>query len=126
MSTVQIALLDADNVYLGMDEIEEKDLDPDLHVALPGGCDLPPNRYRWDGAQKTFVPIKGDAVKTVETTDTLAAIALGFAALAEQGAVLPAETERWMKFHFKSIDFAGAVQTTASQALVQLSLEGKK
>lgn len=52
---VQVARLDENGIYHGIDQIAPEDM-TDQHVHLPDGCDLPPGKYRWDSNIKAFLP----------------------------------------------------------------------
>lgn len=52
---VQVARLDADGVYQGIDLIEQGAV-TQQHVLLPDGCDLPPGKYYWDEGLRAFMP----------------------------------------------------------------------
>jgi hypothetical protein len=54
---MQVARLDADGVFQGVEEIDLAQLTVD-HVPLPDGCDLPPGRYRWLPERQAFWPIE--------------------------------------------------------------------
>lgn len=45
--TIKAAVLDAQNVYWGIDELENEAAITDRHVLSITQCDLPVGRYRW-------------------------------------------------------------------------------
>lgn len=64
-------------------------------VLVPDNCDLMPKKYRWDG--KAFWPIRPDPHAVLQQHDTLVAVARGFAAVRDSGAVtLPEQTLAWL------------------------------
>lgn len=105
-STVQVARLDANSIYQGVDEIDPGEL-TDSHVHLPNGCDLPPGKHRWDVQQKTFVPLQQGEDVDKPDPHALRSIAIGLMAIHEQGMPLPEETLQWLDFYSSSMDFLG-------------------
>jgi hypothetical protein len=45
--TIRAALLDADGVFLRIDELADASQITDRHLARITACDLPPGEYRW-------------------------------------------------------------------------------
>jgi hypothetical protein len=52
---VTVAILDANKIYLGMEQIKKSELTPS-HVQLPDGCDLPVGKYGWNSLHGMFMP----------------------------------------------------------------------
>lgn len=104
---LNLAVLDEQGVLTGFEEIEaENHTPPPDRVEVPGGCDLVPGRYRWDGDQFVPIPLRGGA-GIPEEPNTLRAIARGFMALRDQGTELPGETLDWISWYERSIDNQG-------------------
>ena len=98
----QIAKLDENNIYHGIEEIEDDALQPH-HVELPDGCDLPPGKYKWEG--RTFIPITDSLRIKINHPDALNAIAIGFISLQQDGILLPDETLEWLDHYITTQDF---------------------
>jgi len=115
---VQVAKLDADSVYWGLDEkaLEEvkagdvvfnaetfEHEDVDGVVFLVGGCDLKPGQYRWDGAQ--FVPLK---LKTPQPQPATPLVERALHELVSEmiaaGASVPEYTRKWHAWYAQSLD----------------------
>ena len=120
---VQVARLDANGIYQGIDEIDADDL-TETHVHLPNGCDLPPGTYRWDNDRKTFIALQRDDEAAAPDPHALRSIAVGLMALQQHGLTLPAETLNWLDFYCTSIDFMGNLNDETA-ALVELFLKRK-
>ncbi len=103
---VIVAKLDARDVFIGTEELEKAKVTP-MHVVLPDGCDLPPNKYRWDRGRKSFVPIAKGKEINEQSPLALNAIAAGFIALHLQGATLPSRTLDWLDYYIGTVDFYG-------------------
>lgn len=106
MAKVNAARIDKERqVYLGMVEVEEDELGPE-HLPQISECDLPPNEYRWDPAQETFVPLPS-AQRAAEGRPTFEH-ALAFTLLAQWQAdpALVADIAlTWLDDIAKSFDF---------------------
>jgi hypothetical protein len=98
----QIAKLDENNIYHGIEEIEDDALQPH-HIELPEGCDLPPGKYQWSG--ETFIPMRNPQRLKTSDPDALNAIAIGFISLQQSGAALPEETLEWLDHYITTQDF---------------------
>jgi hypothetical protein len=106
---MKVALLDHNQVYQGLREIDLAEFDARVHVyaeEFGGDCDLPPGKYYWDAEHSQFCPFD----------DGLSAAPLPFAPSAEQalasviraalGAGVPvgAPAEAWLAAFSKTID----------------------
>lgn len=101
--TVRAARLDENDVYVGMEEVAEL---TDRHLPHVTECDLPPGRYRWDGA--AFVPLpKVTARKLTKEPDALRAIVKGFDSIRKSGIKLDAETDAWLDWQLGTVDLKG-------------------
>jgi hypothetical protein len=100
---VQVARLDANHIYQGIDEIDADEL-TDRHVRLPNGCDLPPGLHRFDWDQRTFVALQPGEELPQPDPHALSAIACGLIAMQQQSAMLPDETLRWLDWYMQSVD----------------------
>lgn len=105
-----------DGTFLGMTEIEPALIDPAQHLdaaEIGGECDLPPGKYRWDRAEKTFKPIierlqGNDPVFTPPAELALFGV---IAALRRANIELPAPSADWADAYRKTIDARGVTQS---------------
>lgn len=108
MATVKCALLDRERrVYLGMVEVDEKALDPAIHLPQVGECDLPAHEYRWEEIEGhptggNFVPLP--RVQRAKAGAPTLEQALVFDLLARAKA-LPDPTLAWLDAAVQSFDF---------------------
>lgn len=102
-----IATLDADGVYRGLREVARKDVKPS-DIEVPADCDLEPGKYLWNETEQRFDPVREDTPDSrLAEPNVQFAIAAGFMALAEQGAVLPKETRDWLTWYRQTLDGNG-------------------
>jgi len=104
------ALLDADNVFLGVEEVEPDKLTA-RHLPQLFNCDNQPMRYRWvpdrssEGGSLQPLPRQTPEQKFLDT-EPLPAIALFFIRVwATKFMVLPPKTEAWLDWYVRTTDF---------------------
>lgn len=119
---VTVAMLDANRVFHGTQEIQEDQV-TGTHVLLPNGCDLEPGKYRHDDEKGAFVPTS-EVPPPEENPETLRNLALGFISLHDQGLTLPPETLKWLDWFTTSLDFQGVLGEQTSQ-MVQRFMKRK-
>jgi hypothetical protein len=111
---VQIAQLDANDIYQGVQEIDKSML-TDAHVLLPNGCDLPPGTHRWNRDHRTFVSIDPDEEAEKPAPHAMRAMAIFIIAMHHNGMPLPSETQKWLDFYCTSMDFMGELSQEEMQ-----------
>lgn len=114
---MQVALLDAADVYLGTELLPADRITP-AHVRLPDGCDLPPGKYYWARTANSFLPLR--TPQQVAETSPVALNALAWMLLAMHGAglPLPSASMQWLDFYVKTIDFAYTGDSDAEHLLL--------
>jgi hypothetical protein len=109
MTLVHAARIDANGIYLGMDELPADQVTA-LHLPQITSCDLTPGKARWIPEENNpygghFENIKAELQSAIQP-DALNAIALGILALFAQQP-MPPETKAWLQSYFNSFDFKG-------------------
>lgn len=119
---IAVARLDAEGIYQGIDLIPADQVAAD-HVPLPDGCDLPPGRYAWDRAQKTFAPLASPQQRAVEAPVALNALAWGLLAQYDTGMVLPPPCLDWLDYYVRTIDFGYATSPLLQRYVAERKLK---
>ena len=112
---VRIAKLREDGLFLGLEEIDEKDLTEDhVHKAVADGTDLAPGKYRWEKGKNefggSFVPIDSVTKPITElrgnATGALYALVL---ALMEEKTLkqIPLPLAQWIAHYSRTVDAKG-------------------
>jgi hypothetical protein len=98
-----VALLDAEFTLKGYETVEGDGSPSQYRIPFPGGCDLPPGKYRWDHDRGAFLPTRNGPEESVQRPNVLKAIARGFMAVRD-GKPLPKATLDWLKDYEQSMD----------------------
>lgn len=103
---VLVAVL-KDGIYMGTKEIPESEVS-EAHITFgEEGCDLPPNKYRWDVAKRAFIYL--GRVPVQEQMEALPLNAFAWSLLAQWNATktLPSQCMSWLEHYVQTIDFLG-------------------
>lgn len=111
---ISVAMLDADGLFLGVQEIDPASKLPE-QIEVPADCDLKPGRCKWvaiDGypGGGRFEYFGGDAQAILNDASAVSSVSMEIAfnalatALQQQGVPLPQATLAWMSDFAQSID----------------------
>ena len=100
---VTFALLDGAGILTGYGA-GPRSLAGALKIEVPDGCDLVPERYRYDADLKRFEPLRPFDDVPEDDPPTLRAIWAGFVSLALAGHDFPDETTAWLTGFGRRID----------------------
>lgn len=90
----QCALINDDNVFVGMVDYPEEGEETDRHLLDVNSCDLPLNEYVWDANEKCFHPLKARNQAVVLAVE---AINASIKVLQKSDVEVPLDTLIWLK-----------------------------
>lgn len=100
---IRAARLDAQKVFMAIEELaDESQLTAD-HLREITECDLPAGKYRWDG--KRFVPLPNEAQRPRDDVPSLEEAFYAFVrALVVNGQQIPPRTAQWANWYRSTVD----------------------
>jgi hypothetical protein len=98
--SIRAARVDAEGVFVAVDELADAAALTARHLIEVPECDLPPGKYRWDGAR--FVPLPAEQRRQADDTPSLEEVV--FLIARDLGANAPPRVQRWVQWYRKTVD----------------------
>lgn len=101
--TIRAARLDAQKVFMAIEELaDESQLTAD-HLPAIKDCDLPPGKYRWDGTRFVPLPTEQQRPRTDVPSLEEAFYAL-VRGIVQSGQQIPPRTAQWATWYRSTVD----------------------
>ena len=100
---ITVAVLDENDIFIGMAAIHPSEINPQRHLPQVGTCDLPSGKYKWNREAETFehlAPLgRRHAERILGDAKAVTAIVKGFEAAHKAGVSMPKETLELITAH---------------------------
>jgi hypothetical protein len=98
--TIRAARVDAQGVFVAVDELPDETALTARHLPQVAECDLPPGKYQWDGER--FVPLPAAQRRQADDTPSLEEVV--FLIARDLGEAAAPRVQRWVQWYRKTVD----------------------